>query len=103
MGKKKKKINSPLYEKIVCSISGGSDSDIMLDICYRCDKGYIWLISMNLSSMLYSFTEDLDKDEFSKEHLKELWKLKEYQDKYYADIKARAVTNTKKLRNTKIT
>lgn len=40
------KINSPLYEKIVCSISGGSDSDIMLDICYRCDKDnkidYVW-------------------------------------------------------------
>lgn len=26
------KINSSKYEKIVCSISGGSDSDIMLDI-----------------------------------------------------------------------
>lgn len=40
------KINSPLYDKIVCSISGGSDSDVMLDICYRCDKDkkieYVW-------------------------------------------------------------
>lgn len=39
-------INSPKYENIVCSISGGSDSDIMLDICYRCDKNkkidYVW-------------------------------------------------------------
>lgn len=33
-------INSPKYagETILCSISGGSDSDIMLDICVRCDK-----------------------------------------------------------------
>lgn len=39
-------INSQKYKKIVCSISGGSDSDIMLDICYRCDKNkkidYVW-------------------------------------------------------------
>lgn len=40
------KINNPMYKKIVCSISGGSDSDDMLDICYRCDKDnkidYVW-------------------------------------------------------------
>lgn len=40
------KINNPQYNSIVCSISGGSDSDIMLDICYRCDKDnkitYVW-------------------------------------------------------------
>lgn len=40
------KINNPLYKKIACSISGGSDSDIMLDICWQCDKDkkieYIW-------------------------------------------------------------
>lgn len=40
------KINSPKYKKIVCSISGGSDSDIMLDIVWRCDKNnkvdYVW-------------------------------------------------------------
>ncbi|MFR3126402.1 MAG: phosphoadenosine phosphosulfate reductase family protein [Coprococcus sp.] len=39
-------INKPIYEKIVCSISGGSDSDIMLDIVWRCDKDnkvdYVW-------------------------------------------------------------
>lgn len=29
------KINSPKYQKIVCSISGGSDSDVMLDIVWR--------------------------------------------------------------------
>lgn len=40
------KINSPRYRKIVCSISGGSDSDIMLDIVWKCDKDnkvdYVW-------------------------------------------------------------
>ncbi len=40
------KINSSKYEKIVCSISGGSDSDILLDICVKCDKDnkidYVW-------------------------------------------------------------
>ena len=34
------------YEKIVCSISGGSDSDIMLDICTKLDPDkkivYVW-------------------------------------------------------------
>ena len=40
------KINSPAYKNIACSISGGSDSDVMLDIIYNCDKDkkvhYIW-------------------------------------------------------------
>lgn len=40
------KINSPQYKKIVCTISGGSDSDVMLDIVWRCDKDnkvdYVW-------------------------------------------------------------
>lgn len=40
------KINNSKYEKIVCSISGGSDSDVMLDICMKCDKDnkieYVW-------------------------------------------------------------
>lgn len=31
------KINSPLYDNIVCSVSGGSDSDVMLDIIWKCD------------------------------------------------------------------
>ena len=40
-------INNDKYDKrLVCSISGGSDSDIMLDIVYRCDKDnkvdYVW-------------------------------------------------------------
>ncbi|MBS7297459.1 MAG: phosphoadenosine phosphosulfate reductase family protein [Eubacteriales bacterium] len=40
------KINSPLYNKIICSVSGGSDSDVMLDIVWHCDKDnkvdYVW-------------------------------------------------------------
>ena len=40
------KINNDKYKKIICSISGGSDSDIMLDICAKCDKDnkieYVW-------------------------------------------------------------
>lgn len=40
------KINSDKYETILCSISGGSDSDEMLDIVWKCDKDdkvvYIW-------------------------------------------------------------
>ena len=40
-------INSPKYDKrLVCAISGGSDSDVMLDIVWRCDKynkvDYVW-------------------------------------------------------------
>lgn len=39
-------INSPKYHSIVCSVSGGSDSDDMLDIVWRCDKDnkvvYVW-------------------------------------------------------------
>lgn len=61
------KINNPKYEKIVCSISGGSDSDVMLDICFRCDKekkiAYVWFDT----GLEYQATKD---------HLKEL------EDKY---------------------
>ena len=57
------KINSRKYEKIVCSISGGSDSDVMLDICTKCDKDnkieYVWFNT----GLEYKATKD---------HLKEL-------------------------------
>lgn len=40
------KINSPLYKKIICTVSGGYDSDIVVDICTKCDKDnkidYVW-------------------------------------------------------------
>lgn len=39
-------INKPEYKTILCSISGGSDSDIMLDICHKVDTDkkikYVW-------------------------------------------------------------
>ena len=57
------KINSHKYLYILCSISGGSDSDDMLDIVYRCDKSnkvkYVWFDT----GLEYSAT---------KEHLKYL-------------------------------
>ena len=39
-------VNDPSYERIACKISGGSDSDVMLDVIWRCDKEskvtYVW-------------------------------------------------------------
>ena len=39
-------INNPKYINIICSISGGADSDIMLDLIYKVDKDkkvrYVW-------------------------------------------------------------
>lgn len=67
------KINSPKYDKIKCSISGGSDSDVMLDICYRCDKDnkvdYVWFNT----GLEYQATKD---------HLKYL------EEKYSIEIKS---------------
>ncbi|MDF2505921.1 phosphoadenosine phosphosulfate reductase family protein [Clostridium sp.] len=40
------KINSSKYKKIVCTISGGADSDIVIDICTKMDNDnkitYVW-------------------------------------------------------------
>ena len=40
------KINSSKYKKIVCSVSGGSDSDDVIDICTMMDNDkkitYVW-------------------------------------------------------------
>lgn len=39
-------INNPKYKNIVCSVSGGADSDMMLDIIHKIDKDkrvrYVW-------------------------------------------------------------
>ena len=39
-------INNPSYERIFCSISGGADSDVMLDLIHKVDKDkkvkYVW-------------------------------------------------------------
>lgn len=72
------KINSSKYEKIVCSISGGSDSDVMLDICTKCDKDnkieYVWFDT----GLEYQAT---------KEHLKYLEEKYGIQIKPYKAIK----------------
>ena len=31
-------INKPQYERIMCSVSGGADSDVMMDLLFRVDK-----------------------------------------------------------------
>ena len=39
-------INNPQYSSILCSVSGGSDSDIVMDIVWKCDTDnkvtYAW-------------------------------------------------------------
>lgn len=39
-------VNDPRYKNVMCSISGGSDSDIMLDILTKVDESnkihYVW-------------------------------------------------------------
>ena len=39
-------VNKPMYKNVICSISGGSDSDIMLDIIHQIDEQkkvtYVW-------------------------------------------------------------
>lgn len=56
------KINSPLYKKILCSISGGADSDIVIDICTKCDKDkktdYVWFDTGFDTGLEYQATKD---------------------------------------------
>ena len=58
------KINNTSYKNIMCSVSGGSDSDIIIDLCKRCDISekiiYIWFDT----GLEYQAT---------KEHLKQVW------------------------------
>jgi 3'-phosphoadenosine 5'-phosphosulfate sulfotransferase (PAPS reductase)/FAD synthetase len=72
------KINSPLYDKIKCSISGGADSDVMLDIVWKCDKDnkvdYIWFDT----GLEYQATKD---------HIKSLEKKYGIEIKPYKAIK----------------
>lgn len=71
------KINDSIYNKITCAISGGADSDVMLDICCKCDNDkkitYIW----SDTGLEYQATKD---------HLKYL------EDKYGIEIvRAKAI------------
>lgn len=67
-----KMINNPEYKKIICTISGGADSDIVLDICTKCDNDkkidYVWFDT----GLEYKATKD---------HLKYL------EEKYNIEIK----------------
>lgn len=67
-----KKVNDDAYKNIVCSISGGSDSDIMLDICNRVD---------NDKKIKYVFFDTGLEYQATKEHLKYL------ENKYNIEIK----------------
>lgn len=73
------KINSPLYKKVLCSLSGGSDSDVMLDIVFRCDVNkkvdYVW------------YDTGLEY-EATKEHLRNLEKRYQIKIKPYKAIKS---------------
>lgn len=73
------KVNSSLYSKILCGISGGSDSDVMLDIVCRCDKDnkveYVWFDT----GLEYQATKD---------HLKYLEKKYSVEIKTYKAIKS---------------
>lgn len=58
-------INDDNYEKIVCSVSGGADSDVMIDICTKCDKDnkidYVWFdtgIEYEATKRHLSYLED---------------------------------------------
>lgn len=66
------KINSPMYKKIMCSISGGADSDDILDICSKCDIDH---------KIEYVFFDTGLEYEATKEHLKYL------EEKYNIEIK----------------
>lgn len=52
------KINSKKYERIGCSVSGGSDSDILLDICHKCDKDHKIQYLFCNTGMEYQATKD---------------------------------------------
>lgn len=58
-----KKINDPAYKKIMCSISGGSDSDIVLDIVSKVDFS---------KKVVYVFFDTKLEYEATKKHLKYL-------------------------------
>ncbi len=58
-------INSPKYEKILVSISGGADSDVVLDICSRCDRDqkctYVWIDTGLEYQATKNHLDDLEK------------------------------------------
>lgn len=65
-------INNPKYNKICCSVSGGSDSDIIMDMCYKVDINH---------KVDYVFFNTGIEYKATKEHLKYL------ENKYNVEIK----------------
>ena len=65
-------INNPKYKKICCSISGGSDSDIVLDICTKVDIHH---------KITYVFFDTGLEYRATREHIKRL------EEKYGVEIK----------------
>lgn len=63
------KINDDKYKYPICTISGGADSDVMLDIIYRCDKDhkihYVWFDT----GLEYQATKDHLKSLEKKYHI----------------------------------
>ena len=47
----KSKIQNPNYKRIICTVSGGADSDIVVDICTKFDQerkiDYVWFDTSN--------------------------------------------------------
>lgn len=65
------KINNDIYKKASCSISGGADSDVMLDILNRCDE---------TKKIIYVWCDTGLEYQATKDHLKYL------EDKYNIEI-----------------
>lgn len=59
-------LNRKGYKNILCSVSGGQDSDVMLDMCYRCDLS---------GKVHYVFFDTGIEYEATKRHLDELEKV----------------------------
>lgn len=55
------KINSNKYKKIMCSVSCGSDSDVVVDICVMCDKDEKIIYVMFDTGLEYQATKDHKK------------------------------------------
>lgn len=52
------KVNSPLYDREICLVSGGADSDDMLDIVWRCDLDNKVIYAWFDTGLEYQATKD---------------------------------------------
>lgn len=72
------KVNSPLYDKIICLVSGGEDSDVMLDIMWRCDLD---------NKVIYAWFDTGLEYQATKDHLKYLEEKYDIQIQRFKAIK----------------